>query len=164
VQIVDSEKDSAVSEYLGPDIEKAITKEFTQRGIDLYIKVQDELIFSNKFSKKKTSKRALESSKNIFTKTSLVAPKVNYQDSIQVRISDDLRLKADGVVIFPHGFAGNTVCVTLYRSGSKTANTLISIFSMITGSAGTHLGGLTICVFLRQGQGQQTNIFCSIID
>lgn len=35
----------------------------------------------------------------------------NYKDSVQVRIADDLRLKADGVVIFPNKHAGNTAWV-----------------------------------------------------
>lgn len=66
VQVVDTERDSQIAEYLGPDIEKAIAKEFTSRGTDFYIKVQDELIFSNRFSKK--NKKRIANATNPFAK------------------------------------------------------------------------------------------------
>jgi hypothetical protein len=115
VHVVDTEKDSPIAEYLGPDIEKAIAKEFTSRGVDFYIKVQDELIFSNRFSKK--NKKRIQNNRSPFSKVALNDPKPDYQDSVQVRISDELRLKADAVVIFPNSFAGNTVAPFSSRNG-----------------------------------------------
>lgn len=34
---------------------------------------------------------------------------MKYENSITVRLNDGLRIKTDGVVIFPHHFAGNNV-------------------------------------------------------
>jgi hypothetical protein len=115
--VIDNEKDSTICEYLGPDIEKAIVKEFTSRGVEFYVKVQDELFFSNKYSAKKSRKRALEAEHSVFSKVKVIESQPNYQDSVQVRITDDLRLKADGVVLFPQGFSGNTVNNDLFRNG-----------------------------------------------
>ena len=56
--------------------------------------------------------------------------KLRYDESVTVRISDELRIKADGVVLFPHEFVGNTVTLHPFRSGSKTANTPISIIGI----------------------------------
>ena len=43
-----------------------------------------------------------------------------------MRLSEEVRVKADGVVIFPHEFEGNTVDTSLFSNGSKKENTLIS--------------------------------------
>jgi hypothetical protein len=85
--------------------------------VDFYIKIQDELIFSNRFSKK--NKKKLENSSNPFSKVAISEPKVNYQDSVQVRISDELRLKGDAVVVFPNAFSGNTVTTFLIQEWVK---------------------------------------------
>ena len=105
VTVIDNEKDSAVAEIFGPDVEKALAKEFTSRGVEFYIKVQEDLIFSNRYSYKKA-----KAAKQRITETKQVAKPIvpDYRDSVQVRLSDELRVKADGVVIFPQGFSGNT--------------------------------------------------------
>lgn len=36
-------------------------------------------------------------------------PKLKYANAVTVRIADDIRIKADGVVVFPNHFAGNSV-------------------------------------------------------
>lgn len=55
-----------------------------------------------------------------------------YIDSVTVRISDELRIKADGVVIFPQEFHGNTVPIRILRNGLETVNTRISSTSTTT--------------------------------
>lgn len=107
VTVIDSRKESAIGEFLGPELEKNLSKEFSSRGVDFFVKIRDELFFSNKFSSKNAKKRALEAGKTASGEGRDERKK--YQDAVTVRISDDLRVKADGVIIFPHEFAGNTV-------------------------------------------------------
>ena len=57
--IIDSQKDSSVSELVGPEIEQSIAESFTSRGVDIFIKIRDQLFFSNKFSFRNIKKRAL---------------------------------------------------------------------------------------------------------
>jgi len=57
--------------------------------------------------------------------------KEKYRQSVTVRVADDIRVKADGVVIFPHEFEGNTVRLSLLSNGSKMESTLISSTSMV---------------------------------
>lgn len=41
VTVLDTEKDSQVSEHLGPEVEKAVLKEYTSRNVDFFIKIRD---------------------------------------------------------------------------------------------------------------------------
>lgn len=51
-----------------------------------------------------------------------------YKNSIKVRVADDLRLQADGVVIFNCSYGGNTVTIHISRIMLKMENIQISIF------------------------------------
>jgi hypothetical protein len=84
-------------------------------------------------------------------------PKLKYENSVIVRISDELRVKADGVVIFPHEFAGNTVCSSLGSNGCATGSTLISTTSTTTDSAVTTSAAPTTSASSRPGWSQPTS-------
>lgn len=81
-----------------------------------------------------------------------------------MRISDELRLKADAIVIFPNHFAGNTVTHFPCRNGSRTENTPILIFSKMTGLVAIPSEGQIICVSLQQELAQQMSTTCSTSD
>ena len=57
VTVIDTKNESTIEEKFGKDIEKEISKEFTSRGVDFFIKVSEDLMFSNKFSFKNVLKR-----------------------------------------------------------------------------------------------------------
>lgn len=50
--VLDTERDSQISEHLGPEIEKAIVKEYSSRDVNFFIKIKDEIFYSNKYSAK----------------------------------------------------------------------------------------------------------------
>lgn len=50
--VLDTERDSQISEHLGPEIEKAIVKEYSSRDVNFFIKIKEEIFYSNKFSAK----------------------------------------------------------------------------------------------------------------
>lgn len=60
MHVIDKERDSPISEFIGPDLEKNIVKEYTSRGVDFYVKIQEDLLFSNKYSFKNKGKRILD--------------------------------------------------------------------------------------------------------
>lgn len=57
---------------------------------------------------------------------SALDPLLKYENSITARLNDNYRIKADGVVFFPHNFSGNTVTYILFSTGFAMASTLIS--------------------------------------
>jgi hypothetical protein len=83
---------------------------------------------------------------------------------VTVRVSDDLRLKADGVVIFPQSFEGNTVLLILFSNGSRTVSTLILNSSTTTELAAIPSEELTIFVSFQRVCVPATNIFYLIKD
>jgi len=48
-----------------------------------------------------------------------------------VRVADNLRMKADGVVLFPNAYEGNLVHYFLPRNGSGMVNIPISITTTV---------------------------------
>ena len=45
----------------------------------------------------------------IQTDSTVDDPKLKYNDSVTARIADNVRIKADGVVLFPNAYEGNLV-------------------------------------------------------
>jgi len=39
--LIDTQKDSTVTELVGPEVEKKIAGEFSSRGVDIFIKIRD---------------------------------------------------------------------------------------------------------------------------
>lgn len=50
VKVVDFNKQNSLTEMLGPDIGDLIVKEYTKRGVEFYVKIQDEPVCSNKIT------------------------------------------------------------------------------------------------------------------
>ena len=88
-------------------------------------------MFSNKFSQKKTTKNAISDIK--VNKSINKNNKLKYYESVTVRLSDELRIKADGVVLFPHEFVGNTVIIIIVRNGLKMENIQILTIQILKG-------------------------------
>lgn len=153
ITVLDTQRDSQVSEHVGPEVEKAIIKEYTSRDVNFYIKIKDEIFYSNKFSyknlmkeqngelpkKKKEAKEKIlkalkkgkgkdkEKEKAPEIKEEGVDPLLKYENSITARLADGHRIKADGVVFFPHFFSGNTVLLNILSIGCVTESTPTSI-------------------------------------